>query len=618
MRSPTCAGKDAIQMILWRQEMQSTCGSREADYKIKLADLEQNLSSAQRRRSRSLFSLIGCAALLVVSLTWSGHLHSSWVATIPAVGLLFYVSVYVMARKASLQIALRRGFYERGLERLHFDWNAFEHNGEKYARANHLYQTDLQIIGDRSLFSLLCTTRSEAGAACLAKYLLDPVDLEEVIARQAAVHELHTSTGLREAIALLGRNHFRGCDHEVLNEWMSTPVLNVHWMMPVFSLLCGLAFLLLAVSGLAHIIDLVPALPICFALLVAQVAICAPIFSSTRSRLKTLRRLAGEVSVLQEGFNLLQIQQFTCPKLARMVENARASNASTELLRLDRLLQAIAQRDKELFVLLSLLMAAGTQLVLAVERWRASNSEQFGDWLNVWAEFDALNAIAGYAWEHPDHVFPEALNGSPTLRLQDMGHPLLPADHCVRNGVVLNESHRFWILSGSNMAGKSTLLRAIGMNLVLAGAGAPVCATSAQLSVFTICTSISITDSVLDGRSKFMAEAERLQKILSKTVVEQPVLFLIDEILSGTNSQDRRVVCEAIVRSLHAGGAMGVLSTHDLALTAIGDESGLNGLNCCMESEDPAEPLKFNYRVKSGISRSSSAIAIIRLLGIDI
>jgi DNA mismatch repair ATPase MutS len=517
-----------------------------------------------------------------------------------------------------LQIALRCGFYERGLERLRLDWKALDRNGAEYARADHLYQFDLQILGERSLFSLLCTTRSEAGAACLAKYLLDPVDLAEVIARQKAVRELQASTKLREAIALLGRYQFRGCDHEVLGEWMSTPVLSVHRVMPVFLLLCGFANLLLAISCLAHIIDWMTILPTYIALLVAQLAICAPLFSGIRSRLQMLRRLTSEVSVLQEGLNLLQSQQFSSPKLARLVEDSRASSASANLLRLERLLQAIAQRDKDFFALPSLLMAAGTQLVLAVERWRARYREQFGDWLSIWAEFDALNAIAGYAWEHPDHVFPEALEGTPILRLQDMGHPLLPAAHCVCNSVVLDESNRFWILSGSNMAGKSTLLRAIGMNVVLARAGAPIRAASAQFSVFTICTSISISDSLLDGRSKFLAEAERLQKILGKTVAEQPVLFLIDEILSGTNSQDRRVASGAIVRSLYAGGAMGILSTHDLALTAIADESGLNGLNCCMESDDPDEPLKFDYLVKSGISRSSSAIAIIRLLGIEL
>jgi hypothetical protein len=599
------------------QETRVDRGPREAEYEIKLADLNQNLSFAQRRRSRALFALIGCTILLIVSSTWGGHFRISMLASIPAFGIAFFVRDYVNAQRASLQIALRCGFYERGLERQRLDWKALDRKGEEYARAGHLYQFDLQILGERSLFSLLCTTRSEAGAARLAEFLLDPADLEEVIARQGAVRELQASTALRESIALLGRYRFRGCDHEALSEWMSTPLLRVHPVVPILLLLTGSASLLLGILCLTQILDWMRILPIYIPLLVAQLAICAPFFNGVRSRLEVLRRLTSEVSVLQQGLQLLQVQQFSSPKLASLVESSRASHASRKLLRLERLVQGTTQREKGFFALPSLLSAAGTQLVLAVERWRSSYREQFGDWISIWAEFDALNAIAGYAWEHPDHVFPQAIDAEPILRLRDIGHPLLPASCCVRNDVVLDESRRFWILSGSNMAGKSTLLRAVGMNVVLACAGAPVRAASAQFSLFTICTSISIADSLLDGRSKFLAEADRLQKMLGKTGAGQPVLFLIDEILSGTNSQDRRVASGAIVRALIAGGAVGILSTHDLSLTAIADESGLNGLNCCMESDDPGEPLKFDYVVKPGISRSSSALAIIRLFGID-
>jgi hypothetical protein len=598
-------------------EIPMACGLREAEYEIKLADLNQNLSSAQHRRAKALVSLIGCTILLVVSFTWSGHFHVSTLASIPALGLVFFVRDYVNAQRSSQRTALRCGFYERGLERLRLDWKALDRKGDEYARAGHLYQFDLQILGDSSLFSVLCTTRSEAGASRLAEFLLDPVEIEEVIARQDAVRELRASTPLRESIALLGRYHFQGCDPRVLGEWMSTPLLCVYPVIPVLLLLFGATSLLLGTLCLAQIFDWMRLLPFYIPLLAAQLAICAPLFSRVRERLVVLRQLKSEVSVLQEGLELLQVQQFSSPKLTSLVERARASNASRNLLRLERLLLGIAQRDKDFFALPSLFSAAGTQLVLAVERWRSRHREQFGAWISIWAEFDALNAIAGYAWEHPDDVFPEVVNAEPILRFRDVGHPLLPADRCVRNDVVLDESRRFWILSGSNMAGKSTLLRAVGMNFVLAIAGAPVRAAAAQLSLFTLGTSISLSDSLLEGRSKFLAEVERLQEILHKTCAAHRVLFLVDEILSGTNSQDRRVASGAVVRALIAGGAVGILSTHDLSLTAIADESGLNGLNRCMESDDPGEPLKFDYVVKPGISRGSSALAIIRLFGIN-
>ncbi len=609
-------GEDDIQMNFLRQKIPVDRSPAEADYQVRLADLNQSLSSAQRRRSRALVSLVGCTILLILSSAWGGHFRFSTFASIPALGMALFLCEYVNSRRASLQIALRCEFYERGVERLRLDWEALVRTGEEFARAGHLYQFDLQILGERSLFSLLCTTRSEAGAARLAEYLLDPADLEEVIARQDAVRELRASTTLREAIALLGRYQFLECDHQVLGQWMNTPLLRVHPVIPIILLLFGSASLLLSILCLAQLLNWTLTLPIFIPLLVAQVAICAPLFRSVRPRLQMLRRLTSEVSVLQQGLQLLEVQQFTSPKLTSLVGNARASNASRNLLRLDRLLRGIAQRDKDFFALPSLLTAAGTQLVVAVERWRAAYREQFDHWIDTWAEFDALNAIACYASEHPDHVFPEVVEGAATLQLRDVGHPLLPAE-CVPNDVVLNESSRFWILSGSNMAGKSTLLRAVGMNIVLAYAGAPIRTAYAQFSLFTICASISVSDSLLDGKSKFLAEAERLQKILEKTGAERPVLFLIDEILSGTNSHDRREASGAIVRALIAGGAAGILSTHDLALTAITDEPGLNGLNCCMES-DPDEPLKFDYVVKPGISRTSNVLAIIRSFGVDV
>jgi DNA mismatch repair ATPase MutS len=167
------------------------------------------------------------------------------------------------------------------------------------------------------------------------------------------------------------------------------------------------------------------------------------------------------------------------------------------------------------------------------------------------------------------------------------------------------------------MAGKSTLLKAVGLNVILAHAGAPIRAARARLASFSVCSSNSISDSLLDGKSKFLAEAERLHRILQKTGLERPVLFLIDEILSGPNSHDRRIACESVVRALVAGGAIGILSTHDLALTSIAELPELRGMNCCMESDDPGDPLNFDYRVKPGASRRNSALAIMKMIGID-
>jgi hypothetical protein len=590
------------------------CGV-EASYESRLAELHQRLSHAQRRRGVSLWTLVGCTVILVFSFISGGRFRLSTIAAIPAAGITFSLREYLKNQSASKDIALRCGFYERGLERLRRNWKALERTGEEFARPGHLYQFDLQILGERSLFSLLCTTRTQAGDARLAEYLLDPVDLDEVRARQAAVRELREIVDFRERIALLGKYSFQGCDPDKFREWMNMPLLQAPAAVPVYLLTSTFVMLVLAVASLVQVLSWTHALPVLIPLVIAQAVVSAPLWRGVRLRLRILRSITAECSVLREGLQLLESQIFVSPKLRDLVDRSKKSNASFQVRRLEQLFGWIAQREKELFFLPSLLTATGTQLVLAVERWRAKYQEQLDEWIDIWAEFDALNAIACYAWEHPGQIFPEFVDEETTLRARDLGHPLLPPD-CVRNDVVLDESQRFWILSGSNMAGKSTLLRAVGMNAVLAYAGASICASEAQLSNFAVCASISLSDSLLDGKSKFLAETERLSLVLRKTHADRPALFLIDEILSGTNSRDRRLASESIVRALIAGGAVGILSTHDLALTAIADEPGLNGSNCCMESSDLDQPLNFDYRIKPGITRRSSAMAIIRLLGI--
>ena len=593
-----------------------TSSSAEGGYQRGVAESNERLSAAKQRSFWEKALLLGCSVLFVYSSLSGGHFHVSAVSVIAALSFLAAFYDYAKHRGDELRIVHLCGFYERGLERLRRDWTTLERTGEEYERPQHLYQSDLQILGERSLFSLMCTTRSEAGAERLTDYLLDPVDIVEARARQEAVRELRAMTELREKIALLGKYQFQDCDAETLREWMGAPVFRVPWVFPIFLLFTSMGIVLLTIGGLVqpqlwnHITSYL------FPLIGAQVIACALVVLEVRRRMEMTRSVATECSVLAEGLRLLEEQAFVSSKLKELVEKARASRASQNIRWLERLLWTVAQHDKNGVYQVSLIVAAGTQLVLAVERWRAKYREPFREWLAIWAEFDALNAIACYAWENPDSVFPELEDGAALLHMEGVGHPLLPANKCVRNDVVLDESERFWVLSGSNMAGKSTLLRAVGMNAVLAYAGAPVRASHARLCGFTVCSSISLSDSLLDGKSKFLAEAERLQHILQQTAAERPVLFLIDEILSGTNSHDRRIACESIVRALVAGGAIGILSTHDLALTEIARAPELRGINRCMEEEDPNQLLHFDYVVKPGVTRNRNALAILKLLGV--
>ncbi len=218
---------------------------------------------------------------------------------------------------------------------------------------------------------------------------------------------------------------------------------------------------------------------------------------------------------------------------------------------MERLTEAFVQRDKEWFYLFSRALLIGTQVYFAIERWRLVRSNSLRTWLALWGEVEALNALANYAHEHPENTFPSLSDCEVVLEAEGAKHPLLK--ECVANDFALNRKTQFYVISGSNMSGKSTFLRTVGLNALLAYAGAPVCARTMHLSRLQIHPSLAVQDSLLDGISKFFAEVGRLKSALSAPSERGRVLFLVDEILSGTNSTNRRIAAEVILRAIAEG-----------------------------------------------------------------
>ena len=589
-------------------------------YRSKLESLERQIAVLNARKLRMLAAtLIGVVlfAALATQGLHAGEQSFVYLATTVA-GVTGALSLrrFLRFRASAAQLARTSSFYERGIDRLEDKWRGKGNTGMDFARMKHLYQSDLDILGEGSLFELLSTTRSEVGAERLSSYLLDPSTLEEARARQEAVRELRDAAGLREEVALLGNYQFQNCGGGHLREWLAMPTLNTHPIVSAFLLFSSIAVLILGACGYAQLASWMQVAPALIALLAVQAAIGSVLMHQVRPHLKALVALGGDVALLRQGVALIARQRFRSVKLSKLVERLHQENAAISIRKLERLVAAVNRREDFLLYGFGLWLALGTQLVLAVERWRAAHQSDFEDWMDAWSEFEALNALACYAFEHPENVFPELVDGQARFESTGLGHPLIPRQRCVGNDVALNEQTAFYVISGSNMAGKSTFLRAIGLNAVLALAGAPVSALSARISPFHICASISIADSLQEGKSTFLAEVARLRDTICASKAGPPVLFLIDEILSGTNSQDRRIAAESVMQALVSSGAVGALSTHDLALTEIAEVAGLCGVNVHMESEDPDQPLAFDYRVKPGIMRQANALAIVRMMGI--
>jgi hypothetical protein len=587
-------------------------------YSSRLISLRAELGIAQSARSRSLLLMAACVCLGILLIGFAPMHHAAgllwWAA--PLLGACYSLRRYIRSGAQWREIEKRCEYFERGIRRLTGMWQGHGRTGEEFARENHLYQSDLNVIGNGSLFELLCTTRSEFGAERLADYLLEPVSLAESRRCQEAIRELREGAWVREEMDLLGDFRAENCGYSVFETWLDLPPIASPGVVRSLLLLSSGCTLLMGLGIFSHALAWSVWLPFVLVLIAVQTGAAGAYLRRVRPRLSQLRRLTNAFTILQQGLELMEKQEFRSPKLREIATRVQSQKASSHLKVLERLVRLVEQREKEMFHYLSYLLAGGTQLVLAVDRWRSEQQHHFRGWVDAWAEFEALQAIAGYAFEQPGTVFPELVDGAPVFEGVRLGHPLLDSKHCVCNDIVLDAQSRFYLITGSNMAGKSTILRTVGLNAVIALAGGPVRASRARLSRLIVCASLAVTDSLLEGKSKFLAEVARLSESITLSRSGEPVLFLIDEILSGTNSKDRIDAAEAVVKILIRGGAVGAISTHDLALSRILDDATA-GVLVHMESDNPDDPLAFDYLLKQGVSRKSNALAIVRMMGID-
>jgi hypothetical protein len=499
------------------------------------------------------------------------------------------------------------------VERLDGRWIGKGMSGEEFEVPDHSLCSGLKSLRTRALFERLCTARTHLGCGRLASYLQEAAGFDEIRQRQAAVRELAGRTDLREKLAVLGRYDFEQSRWQTFAEWLDSPPAGfASWLRPAMlasSVVIGVLSVAVMLSP-----SIWPAmLPIMLPIAGLHAAAGFWFHKRVRRVLKAAAPVASEIGLIREGLELLAVQLFVAPKLAGL--RAEVASAGTVIRQLKPWFTILQERSKDWFYLPSLWLLLGTQSAMAIEAWRLRHRDALRRWLDAWAEFEALNSLACYAHENPEDCWAELDEGRAHFSAEGLGHPLIARDTCVANDISLGNTYRFWVLSGSNMSGKSTLLRSIGLAAVLAFAGAPVRARSLRLAVMRICASISIVDSLREGKSKFLAEVQRLREMLQLSAAA-PALFLVDEIFSGTNSPDRRVAADAVVSTLAIRGAIGAVSTHDIALSAIASHGGAN---LHMGSRDGSDnPLDFDYKLKPGVTTESNALAIARMVGVPV
>lgn len=585
-----------------------------ADYLNRLEAFRRRSALLQRKCAQwelAPGAATGCLFVLMI-LAAKGVVGGLWLL---APGVAALAAHFVKEDLRSKAECASRGvrYYERAVGRFDGKWVGLGPSGSKYGEESHPYAHDLDVVGVGSLFDFLCTARTAPGEETVAGWLLAPARTAEVIrARHEAVAELRGYAQLREDLAVLADGPCDGV--EGVLQWSEGIGILPGKLLMLVAYLTQAAVLAAFLGGVAFGWGPWP--------IVATVGVAAGATFWLRSR---VARVLAEVVwahrqlvLVAEVAARLERECFSAPLLSDLHQSLCNPSAAHSIRRLGKLAGKSALLNSEFLAPVAYAFALPLQLAGAMELWRARFGQKVRTWLRAVGELEALLALAGHAFEFPDHVFPDVVDGAPIFHAEGLGHPFLHETACVRNDVLLSRAEPFVMLSGSNMSGKSTLLRSVGLAGVLAQAGAPVRARSMRLSLISIGASVRVGDSVLDGVSRFYAEVQKLRRIVELAEGGHPLLFLLDEILSGTNSNDRRHGAEGLLRGLLDRGALGMCTTHDLALTdLVGALDGrARNAHFCDSLRDGR--LVFDYLLRPGVVEQSNALEIMRAVGLRV
>ena len=612
------------------------------EYRARLGARRETHYSLTRLDARFSYSRLAVfvGGVLCAIAAWRGWIAPWWLALPVAVFAVLVVRHdRVLRRRDAAARAI--AFYERGLARIEDRWAGTGDTGERFRNPDHLYAQDLDLFGPASLFELLSIARTRAGEETLAGWLLAPAEAPEILERQQATSDLTPRLDLREALSLAGADIRASVHSEAVVAWAEEPPhLSGRWMRPVATILTMAAIasagFWIATGDSAAFV----------AVVLLEILFSLPLRQRIATSLHGADAAARDLDVLAVVLALLEQERFTAARLTQLqgqLAGARTTNpaarASASIRRLHRLVELHDWQHNMFFAPLAASVLWGTHLALAIEAWRRVHGREVREWLCVSGEFEAIASLSAYRYEHPDDPFPEIMTPASRHGVFDgvaLGHPLVPAARMVRNDVHLGEpdgpdpstlraesrsdtsAPQLLVVSGSNMSGKSTLLRTVGVNAVLAFAGAPVRARTLRLTPLHIGATLRIQDSLQEGRSRFYAEITRIRDIADLASGAVPVLFLLDELFHGTNSHDRVVGASGVLRALVDRQAIGLITTHDLALTRVADDLEPRAVNVHFDDRFERGEIQFDYVMKPGPVTRSNAIALMRAVGLDV
>ncbi|GAC1635238.1 MAG: MutS family DNA mismatch repair protein [Candidatus Acidiferrum sp.] len=590
-----------------------------AEYAKRLAEHDAELAACEARHEwfgNAKLAVIGAgivAGWFVVA-RQAMDAHWLWIAAAGFVALAVGHEWTLRKRRAAQSgVAL----YRRGIARIEDKWVGTGSTGEAYREKDHVYAEDLDLFGRGCLFELLSTARLPMGEKKLAEWLQHGASAEEIRERQELVKELREKLDLHRDLAIVGEELRARLAPERVLEWGESETFLARGLRLPAGVLAAAAVAALVYYGMSGVYW--PLLSV----LLTEGVLRRMLEKRAKNALMHLDCNAEGLLLFSRILERLEREPFEAGRLKELAAELKDGGeaASHAMRKLARIMYWVDGRESLLGKILEWLIVYTAQVAFAAESWKKRHGRKLRRWMAIAGEMEALISLGTYAYEHPGDEFPEVVDARREESFFDgeaLGHPLLAAEQCVRNSVRLDGATRVLLVSGSNMSGKSTLLRTVGINAVLAMAGAPVRAGRLRMTPLLIGTRIRSSDSLQEGRSNFYTEILHIKRVFELAEKEKALLFLFDELLDGTNSHDRRIGAEKLLRTLAEAGAMGMVTTHDLALTEIDGAIGAEVKNVHFEDNVERGKMRFDYRLREGVVTKGNAIELMRIVGLDV
>ena len=590
-------------------------------YQNRLTELSTQLKKLKQRKSSFAWLRLGSIAAIVFSfyLLWS--LGVVYVVTATVLLLFIFTRLIYADLKNQSKIEHTSKLINingNELKCLAGDYYDFE-TGAEHIPKEHPYANDLDIFGRASIFQYINRTTSEPGSRWLADYLKSPASINDISKRQIATKELSTKiTWVQDLMAEGKKNKITFSTKKRLNDWMKEPPVFskfrpwkwLRYLLPAIILSIVTLYIFDEVGNTVFYLTL-----LIFAAIAYQInKVVAPVHEA-------LSKVADELSTLSNSISSIETEQFNSPLLKELksVFLEKNKKASEDISQIKKILDKLDLRYNLVISLpLNLLLLWNLQQILDLEKWKASQQNNLNSWFDTLADFEALNSFGILYFNHPEWIFPDILPEYFSITGKEIGHPLIPIEKRVDNFISIPTKSELMLVTGSNMAGKSTYLRSIGVNVVLAMAGAPVCAGSFSVSHVQLISSMRITDNLEESTSTFYAELKKLKTIIEKVNAGESVFILLDEILRGTNSLDRHTGSKALIKQLIKKKAAAIIATHDLELANLKEEFSENILNYHFDVQVSNDELYFDYMLKPGVCNSLNASILMRKIGIEL